>query len=140
MATANKKADTSTGEFILYIGMLLVSAVVVSIFVRNIFLQTRIIEDFRRENTAYSLIDSINEVYYSSHRIKLELDFPKNIHFTFDYIIDANSLIFTFKDEQMIIPTLAKISNFNQGEKIEDPREICIFREEEGVVILNQRC
>lgn len=138
--TSNKKADTSTGEFILYMGMLVVSAVVVSIFVKNILLETRVIENFRRENTAYSIVDSINEVYYSNHKITLELNFPKNIHFSFDYSNDANSFIFTFADEQIIIPTLGKISNFNQGEEIKDPRDICILKEEEGVVILNKKC
>lgn len=140
MATTNKKSDTSTGEFILYMGMLLVSLVVVSIFVKNILLETKVIENFRRENTAYSIIDSINEVYYSSHKITLELAFPKNIHFSFDYQNSANSFIFSFADEKMIIPTLAKISNFNQGEEIKDPRALCILKEEEGVVILNKKC
>ncbi len=142
MATKkNKKCAGGTPEFILYIGMLIIAAVVVSIFVKNILLQTKVIEEFRRENIAYSITSSINKNYYSAHNTKFELEFPKSVHFAFDYSQDAKSLIFDFKDELLSVPLLAKISSFNEGGgKIIDPKKICLSKDEEGITIQNQPC
>lgn len=141
MATKSKMGAGGTPEFVLYIGMLIIAGVVVSIFVKNIYLQTRVIEEFRRENVAYSLTSSINKNYFSAHNLKFELQFPKNMHFGFDYSQDTKSMIFDFKDELLSIPLLAEISSFNDGEgKITDPRNICISKDEEGVNIQNRPC